>query len=229
MSRDKVKEYFPHDEDATDDPKMMIMISQLGLEGYGIYWVLIEYLRKQPGYTAPLMIVDSLARRFGSSREKFEVVITKYNDSFPTPLFVINKNTFYSPSLQNRMLRLDEKREKMKTNALKRWAGDANVMQLHSESIPIAMQSKVKDSKVKDSKVEKSKEEKEKDLLNRKRAFFSEVEKFTQYPGEMLQSFFDYWTETNKSGTRMKFELERTFEVSKRLSTWAQREKTFKK
>ena len=37
--------YFPHDSNAKDDPKCMILIDPLGPEGYGIYWVLVEILR----------------------------------------------------------------------------------------------------------------------------------------------------------------------------------------
>ena len=42
MSKDAY--YFSHDSNAKDDPKCMVLIDQLGLEGYGIFWVLIETL-----------------------------------------------------------------------------------------------------------------------------------------------------------------------------------------
>lgn len=35
-----------------------------------------------------------------------------------------------------------------------------------------------------------------------------------------LQKFCDYWTEPNKSGSKVRWELERTFEVERRLRTW---------
>lgn len=35
-----------------------------------------------------------------------------------------------------------------------------------------------------------------------------------------IRKFVLYWTELNKSGTRQRWELERTFEVSRRLGTW---------
>ena len=41
----------------------------------------------------------------------------------------------------------------------------------------------------------------------------------------MLRAFFDYWTEPNKSRTKMRFELEKTWELGRRLATWAKREK----
>lgn len=45
------------------------------------------------------------------------------------------------------------------------------------------------------------------------------------YEPTMIRAFFNYWTEKNKSGTKMRFELEKTWETSKRLQTWASRDK----
>jgi hypothetical protein len=50
-----------------------------------------------------------------------------------------------------------------------------------------------------------------------------------KYEMDMLKNFFDYWTEPNPSKTKMRFELERTFEVERRLVTWAKRQKDFNK
>jgi len=56
--------------------------------------------------------------------------------------------------------------------------------------------------------------------------FKSEVFEFLdKYPEAMLNKFCNYWTEKNKSKTKMRFELEKTFEISKRLATWASRDK----
>ena len=62
--------------------------------------------------------------------------------------------------------------------------------------------------------------------LSRKEAFYQSLIPFVGlYPKEMIRAFFDYWSEQNKSGTKMRFELEKTWELSKRLATWASREK----
>jgi hypothetical protein len=42
----------------------------------------------------------------------------------------------------------------------------------------------------------------------------------------MLRAFYNYWTETNKAGTRMRFELQPVFEIGKRLATWANKDKS---
>ncbi len=41
-----------------------------------------------------------------------------------------------------------------------------------------------------------------------------------QYGKEMIRAFFDYWTEVNDGGKKMRFEKETTFDLSKRLARW---------
>ncbi len=40
------------------------------------------------------------------------------------------------------------------------------------------------------------------------------------YGKPMIREFFDYWTETNENGTKMRFEKEKTFDVKLRLARW---------
>ena len=48
-----------------------------------------------------------------------------------------------------------------------------------------------------------------------------------KYSIDMLKDFFGYWTEPNKSNTKLKFELQQTWSISRRLETWAKNDKTF--
>lgn len=43
----------------------------------------------------------------------------------------------------------------------------------------------------------------------------------------ILKNFYNYWTEPNHTNTKMRFELERTWGLSRRISTWVKRDKTF--
>jgi len=45
----------------------------------------------------------------------------------------------------------------------------------------------------------------------------------SKYPEDMLTKFCDYWTEPNKSKTKMLWEMKPTFEIGRRLATWASR------
>jgi hypothetical protein len=169
MNRDSF--YFSHDCDATDDPKIMLLLSQWGLEAYGIYWTIIEHLRKQPEYKSHLSILRALASRFNSTEEKYKFVVLDFG------LFKVEDNVFfYSESLINRMKPLEAKRTYMKELAEKRWA-NAHALPAHS----VRNASKVKESKVKESKVKESKE-----INKRIKLYSDEIKNFTG----SLTSFF---------------------------------------
>lgn len=57
--------------------------------------------------------------------------------------------------------------------------------------------------------------------------FSSEVNLFLEYPATMREKFIRYWTEPNKSKTKMRFQLEKTWDTKRRLETWASRDKSF--
>jgi uncharacterized protein YdaU (DUF1376 family) len=132
--------YFPHDSNAKDDPKVVMMIEQLGLESYGIFWVLVEILRDQPDFKYPLALIPAIARRYNTTAEKVKAVVMSYG------LFQIeNDEFFFSRSLNNRMLPMLEKREQARQAANKRWEkqkqlteknneSNANAMRTHSDS-----------------------------------------------------------------------------------------------
>lgn len=65
-------------------------------------------------------------------------------------------------------------------------------------------------------------------LIDREKAFKESLFPFTKhknnpnglYEASMVKAFFDYWREPNKSKTKMKFELQKTWDTSLRLATW---------
>lgn len=60
-----------------------------------------------------------------------------------------------------------------------------------------------------------------------KQEFVEELKPFTEKFGkDMVRDFYEYWTEPSASG-KMKFQLEKTWDTSRRLSTWARNEKKF--
>tara|TARA_R110000751_G_scaffold43338_3_gene100045 strand:- start:29 stop:676 length:648 start_codon:yes stop_codon:yes gene_type:complete len=61
-------------------------------------------------------------------------------------------------------------------------------------------------------------------ISNRKEKFILEVSSF-DYEESVLNDFVDYWTEPNKSGTKMKYELQKTWSTNLRLKTWAKNSK----
>ena len=48
-----------------------------------------------------------------------------------------------------------------------------------------------------------------------------------KYSIGLRESFFLYWTEKNPNGKKMKFEMQKTFDIQRRLLTWSKNEKNF--
>ena len=64
--------------------------------------------------------------------------------------------------------------------------------------------------------------------LSRKERFYQSLVPYVEkYGAAMIREFFDYCSETNRSGTLMRFEQQPTWETPRRLSTWARRDNNF--
>lgn len=116
--------YFSHDGNAKDDPKCVLLIEQLGLEGYGIYWILVETLRLQENYKYPIKLIPALSRRYNTSTEKMTAVVKGYE------LFEIEDDLFFSISLITRMEYLENKRIKLSAGGKKAMENRYNSNQL---------------------------------------------------------------------------------------------------
>ena len=122
--------YFSHDANAQDDPKIMLLIEQMAMEGTGIYWCLIEKLRAEKDYTLPLSVLPSFAHRWHTSTEKVQTVVKNYG------LFKIVKDKFFSVRLKNSMI---EKSERAKASISARWS-NTNVLQSNNKRITNVIQ-----------------------------------------------------------------------------------------
>lgn len=65
---------------------------------------------------------------------------------------------------------------------------------------------------------------------DRKLKFADTLKPFLQkYGRDMVSDFYKYWTEPNKSGTKFKQEMLKTWDVSRRLETWSRNDFNKKK
>ena len=97
------RNYFPHEYTAKDDPKCERLIFKMGMEGYGIFWALLEVLRAQPDYTYPLENIPLVAYKYRTESEKVRRVV------FDFGLFnVVDDKIFFSNGLIRRMQPMDE-------------------------------------------------------------------------------------------------------------------------
>ena len=68
--------YLLHDANAGRNLKLMIMIQEEGMKGYGIYWTVLEFLRLQNEYKASLKVIPRLCTVRGE-RDKLLIPRTK--------------------------------------------------------------------------------------------------------------------------------------------------------
>lgn len=215
MSKDAF--YFKHDSNAKDDPKCVLLIEQLGLEGYGIYWILVETLRDQPEYKYPMILISAISRRYNTSFEKMRAVISNYD------LFNIDDNElFFSPSLSERMYEWDTKRAKA---AIGGRASAAKRLNDRSTFVEQTLNERSSNKR----REEKNKENiiKENISLDLKIHNFKTANQ-EKYPDAMYRDFLNHWTQKNAKG-KENWECQEFFEVGKRLATWYSRAKSYER
>jgi len=192
--------YFPHFSNARHDRKIRRLRKELGIEGYGIYFMLLETLRDQHDFMYPLADCDLLAEEFGTSDAKIKTVICNYE------LFDFEEDgKFFSP----KMLVYLEPYFKMREQRIQAGKASAAKRVLNDRSTTV-QQSKVKESKEKESKVNKSKVEFS-EMLSPHLSLFSN--------NEEVMKFYNYWTETDERG-KERWASQKFFDIKKRIATW---------
>lgn len=67
-------------------------------------------------------------------------------------------------------------------------------------------------------------------IAEREKLFIISVSAYTSiYGEEMIQDFISYWTEMNQNGNKMRFEMEKTWNVERRLARWKKNSYVFNK
>ena len=117
--------YFPHEYNAKDDPKCERLIYDMGMEGYGMFWALLETLRAQPDYAYPLANIPIVARKYNADADKMHRVVTDFG------LFtIVEERIFFSAGLRARMVKYDARRrqcsEAGKKGMQQRWNNNDN-------------------------------------------------------------------------------------------------------
>jgi len=106
--------YFSHDYNAHDDVKVLFLRQQLGMEGYGIFWFLIESLADSGGIL-PMKIIPVLAMQMQVTEAKVNGVITQYD------LFKFTEENFFSERLISHLQLRKSLSESGKKGAISRW------------------------------------------------------------------------------------------------------------
>lgn len=149
--------YFSHDSNALTDTKILNMRADYGLEGYGLYWVIIEMMRNEEDYKLKLNKNTYRAiKTLTNTTIDIEKFIKDCLDDYE--LFEQEDENFYSNSLLRRMQEKDKKSAIAKEKAKKRWNSNATAKQQQCSSNA----NKEKESKEKENKKNENKENKNK-------------------------------------------------------------------
>lgn len=143
MSKDTF--YFSHDYNSRNDEKIKSLLRKHGMQGYGLFWALIEDLYNN----ANALRTDSegIAYDYRIPENIVKSVLYDFD------LFVFDGETFGSLSVQKRIDERDSKSIKARESASKRWT-NANAMRTQCDGNAIK-ESKVKE--IKEKKVNKGK------------------------------------------------------------------------
>lgn len=154
--------YFSHDSNARNDEKILAVRMKLGMEGYGLYWAILEKMRENTNYMC-VKDYNTIAFDLRVGADKVKSLVEEFN------LFQFTEDGkyFYSKSFLDRMEKKDEKSGKAKKAADVRWnkvaeekakkqsieiKENASAMQTHNESIADGMPYKGKERKGKEKK-----------------------------------------------------------------------------
>jgi len=139
--------YFSHDYNARNDTKILFLRMQLGMEGYGIYWYLIESLAESGG-TLPLQLIPVLAMQMHTTEAKVNAVVNVFG------LFEITDEQFFSLRLNDHL----EKVNQIKLSASQRGKLSAEKRKSTKIQLPVehAVEQPVEQSKGKERKVNKT-------------------------------------------------------------------------
>lgn len=99
--------YFSHDANARVDPKLVKIRRAYGMEGYGIYFALLEMMFGEPGYALPYNDdqFDAIAYDLHTEVNIGAFVV----DCVNVGLFETDHDAFWSPSFRRRMTEIEEK------------------------------------------------------------------------------------------------------------------------
>jgi hypothetical protein len=138
--------------------------------------------------------------------------------------FIETEDGFYNERLMEEIIKRKKKSSNLTANALKRWELEK---QKQCNCIAIALQGDMPTENENENVIIN------KDIVintpNIKRTIEKQTEEFKNelvnykciYPSEILRSFFMYWSEPNISKTKIRKEMQKTWDTKRRLEYWS--------
>lgn len=191
------KEYFAHDYDASNDPKIVAMVSVHKAAGYGLYWHINELLHKTNGHKIPLKkyMYLAIAKQMETSVEFVEKFIIDCIEQFE--LYEMDGTCFYSERVLRNMTTRAELSEK------RSMAGQKSVI---SRQISTSVEQELTSVQQNSAKGNKLKETKRKEI----KELYTEFPFFQNGFGEVWKDYLDMRVKIRKPATQRAEQLELT-------------------
>ena len=201
-----MSEYINHKISNRSEYVFRKLIERKGAAAYGVYWYILEELYESGGKML-FEEIEPISKALCVRKDFVASVIKSFS------LFQYDSESFWSDEVIEQIEKRQKLKDKRKEAANKRWVSEKNIIvpekEKEVESSPIVKPTRVN---------------KEQEMKSREREFYNVLVPFVKtYGREMIREFFDYWSEPNKSHSKMRFEQERTWDLSRRLQTWEKR------
>ena len=170
------------------------MRADYGLEGYGLFWVIIEMMRNEEDYKLDL---NKNTYRAIKTLTNTSIDVDKFiNDCIDDyQLFEKKEEKFYSNSFLKRMEQKDKKSAIAKEKAEKRWNSNATAMQQQcSSNANKRKENKEKENKRNKNKTKKDNRNKIVEIYNTYCDNLSRVQKLTDERKKAIDSFLKEFT-----------------------------------
>lgn len=152
--------------------------------------------------------------KYTSAQQRFNMCSTEFEELLNLEIIEVQDEYLVIQFLDEQFLEFGELRKK-KSRAGK---ASAKVRKVSKRSTPV-QHNPNKGDKIREDKIK-----------NKSDVFRLEVLEFKdKYSIPMLKEFYYYWSEPDKAKKKLRYEMEKTWETARRLSTWEKRSSSFKK
>lgn len=143
--------YFQHDYNARNDPKILELRSEYGMEGYGVYWCIIETLAEDENSRINPTLIGGLSVGYGIPKARLTEIV---NFMLKIGLLREDETGYFSVRMDKHKNERKHLSDKGKEGAAKRWGNSPPI------APPNAKERKGKERKEKENKEEEKEEEK---------------------------------------------------------------------
>lgn len=215
--------WFRHQSDSYSNLKLRPVLALFGLEGYGLFWICVELVAQQGikyRIEAKKTWKSTIQYITKVDEKKLDEILEMFSEVGLIDKKALNKGILFIPKMLEYS---DEYTKKVR----REYGQGTDNISLHNSTLhnKIGHNSKGEIKMISPADIA--------------REFFEQGAVYESLLGEFsegrnregiemeFKKFCIYWTEPNKSGTKVRWEMQATFEIKRRLVTWLSRSRRF--